>query len=332
VAPWRVVITDFTDTGQEIEEQVFADSGLDVELVSAAESRAQGLPSATAGADALLVQFATIDSSLIESLTSCRVISRYGIGVDMIDLGAAAKAGIPVVNVPDFCIDEVSTQTIGFLIDLNRQTWPLNAHVHGGAWGSPVSVTPPRRLKGQTLGIVGLGAIGKEVARKAAVLGLHVIAHDPYATLDPDSPITLHSLDELLENADYVTLHCPLNDSTRGLIGAAELNRMKPSAYLLNLSRGPVVDQGALYLALTSGVISGAALDVLVTEPPAADDPLLRIDHLIITPHTSSWSVESAQQLRRDAAQNVVDALLGHDLRSVVNRPLSVNEHLEPTP
>lgn len=327
----RVVITDFTDPDQSIEEAVFAASGLDIELVSAAESRSKGVASTTVGADALLVQFATIDAALIETLTSCKVISRYGIGVDMIDLAAARSAGIPVTNVPDFCIDEVSTQTIGFLIDLNRQTVPLNAHVHAGKWGSPIALAAPRRLGGQTLGVVGLGAIGREVARKAGAIGLRVIAYDPFAQPSPGSSVTMHPLEDVLAASDYVSLHCPLNDSTRGLINATRLALMKPSAFLLNLSRGPVVDEAALHEALVAHRIAGAALDVMVSEPPATDNPLLGLDNVILTPHTSSWSAESAQQLRRDAARNVVDALSGKTLRSVVNRPLAPRAQLEST-
>ena len=321
---WRVVMTDFTEPGHAIESEVFTASGLDIELVGAEESQARGLASTTDGADALLVQFANIDRDLIATLDRCRVISRYGIGVDMVDLEAAAAAGIPVANVPDFCIDEVSTQTIGFLIDLNRRSLQLDRHVHEKRWGaSAPAVTPPRRLAGQTLGIVGLGAIGREVARKAQALGLTVIAHDPYANVDAGSSIRLVDLAELLVSSDYVSLHCPLNDATRGLIGRAELAAMPPTSYLLNLSRGPVVQQDALVHALRTGEIEGAALDVLVTEPPSPDDPILFLDNVIITPHSSSWSVESALQLRRDAAENVVVALSGGTPRSVVNRPVA---------
>src|SRR5260370_13075573 len=135
----------------------------------------------------------------------------------MIDLGAAARAGIPVANVPDFCIDEVSTQTIGFRIDFHRRTLPLNAHVHAGRWGSPRPVTPPRRLAGQVGGIVGLGAIGRAVDAKAEALGVRVLAHDPYADGAPG--VQMVGLDDLLAQADYVSLHCPLTDETRGLIG-----------------------------------------------------------------------------------------------------------------
>jgi D-3-phosphoglycerate dehydrogenase len=317
VAPWRVVITDFTEPGHEIESAVFADAGLDVELIGAKETARLGLPAAVVVADALIVQFATIGPQLIESLTRCRVISRYGIGVDMIDLAAASRAGIPVANVPDFCIDEVSTQTIGFLVDLNRQTVALNRHVHDGRWGSPPPVAPPRRLAGQVLGIIGLGAIGRAVAAKAKALGVRILAHDPYASGAPG--VELVELEQLLEAADYVTVHCPLTSETRGLIAAPEFAAMKSTAYLLNLSRGPVVDQAALLTALEQGEIAGAALDVLQTEPPAAGDPLLARDDVLLTPHTASWSAESAVQLRRDAAQNVVDALSGRTPRSVVN-------------
>jgi D-3-phosphoglycerate dehydrogenase len=321
MARFRVVMTDFTEPGHDIEAEVFAVSGLDIELVGAEESRERGLAATTAGADALLVQFATIDAALIQTLTSCRVISRYGIGVDMVDLDAAGAAGIPVANVPDFCIDEVSTQTVGFLIDLNRRTIELDRHVHAGQWGrSAPPVAPPRRLAGQTLGIVGLGAIGREVARKAQALGLRVLATDPYAAADQVPGISLVPLPDLLARSDYVTLHCPLTDATRGLVGTAELATMKPGAYLLNLSRGPVVQQDALVEALRSGRIAGAALDVLTTEPPGADDPVLALDNVIITPHSSSWSLESGRQLRHDAAQNVVDVLSGGSARSIVNR------------
>jgi D-3-phosphoglycerate dehydrogenase len=312
-----VVITDFNGPGHDIESAVFAAAGLDIHLVGPDEAARFGLAAAIADADALLVQFATVGPPLIKALTRCRVISRYGIGVDMIDLPAASRAGIPVANVPDFCIDEVSTQTIGFLIDLNRRTIPLNEHVHAGRWGSPAPVTPPRRLAGQVLGVVGLGAIGREVARKAQALGIRVLAYDPYAGGTPG--VELVGLDELLAAADYLTLHCPLTEETRGLIGPRQLAAMKPTAYLLNLSRGPVVVQGSLFEALQANQIAGAALDVMTTEPPAADDPLLGRDDVLITPHSSSWSVESALQLRRDAAQNVVDALSGRMPRSVVN-------------
>jgi D-3-phosphoglycerate dehydrogenase len=322
VTSFRVVLTDFTDPHQDIETDVFKRSGLDITLVRAEPGTDRDLAILGPPADALLVQFAQVRKDVIDSLQNCKVISRYGIGVDMIDLEAAAARGIPVANVPDFCIDEVSTQTIGFLVDLNRHTRELDDYVRTGGWGHrPVPCAAPRRLAGQVLGIVGLGAIGREVARKAGALGLIVLAHDPFVESAP-AGVTLVDLDALLQRSDYVTLHCPLVPQTRGLIGAAAFAQMKPTAYLLNLSRGPVVDQDALLAALTDGSIAGAAVDVLTTEPPAIDDPLLSLPNLLVTPHSSSWSAESSDQLRHDAAANVVEALSGRLPRSIVNRSL----------
>jgi D-3-phosphoglycerate dehydrogenase / 2-oxoglutarate reductase len=320
VNTFRVVVTDLTESGNDIELAVFADSGLPIDLVTAAETGRAGLLAATAGAHALMVQFATIDRALIDTLTSCVVIARYGVGVDMVDIDAATRMGIPVANVPHYCIDEVSLQTIGFVLDLSRRTLPLAAHVRAGRWGTVPPVTPPSRLRGQVLGVVGFGAIGSEVARKAQALGLEVVAYDPFAMPDRHPAVSFVSLPQLLVQSDYVSLHCPLTDATRGLIGAAELAQMKPSAYLLNLSRGPVVDQAALTHALTAGVIQGAALDVLATEPPDPADPLLQLDSVIVTPHIASWSLEAAVELRREVAQAVVDALSGREPASVVNR------------
>jgi D-3-phosphoglycerate dehydrogenase / 2-oxoglutarate reductase len=320
VFEYRVVVTDLTESGNDIELEVFAQSGLSIDLVTAEQTGRGGLLAATAGAHALMVQFATIDRTVIDTLTSCLVIARYGVGVDMVDIDAATDMGIPVANVPHYCIDEVSSQTIGFVLDLNRRTIPLAAHVRAGRWGTVPPVTPPRRLRGQVLGVVGFGAIGSEVGRKARALGLEVIAHDPFAAPDAHPGISFVSLSQLLAHSDYVTLHCPLTDATRGLIGAAALAQMKPSAYLLNLSRGPVVDQIALTDALRTGVIQGAALDVLSAEPPDPADALLQLDNVIVTPHIASWSVEAGVELRREVAQSVVDALQGRQPASVVNR------------
>jgi D-3-phosphoglycerate dehydrogenase / 2-oxoglutarate reductase len=306
VTSFRVVLTDFTDPHQDIEADVFKRSGLDITLVRAEPGTDRDLATLAPDADALLVQFAQVRKDVIDSLHNCKVISRYGIGVDMIDLEAAAARGIPVANV----------------LDLNRHTHDLHDYVRTGGWGHrPVSVTAPRRVAGQVLGVVGLGAIGREVARKGGALGLVVLAHDPFVE-SPPAGVTLVDLDTLLQRSDYVTLHCPLVPQTRGLIDAAAFAKMKPTASLLNLSRGPVVDQDALLAALTDGSIAGAAVDVLTTEPPAIDDPLLSLPNLLVTPHSSSWSAESSDQLRHDAAENIVEALSGRAPRSVVNRGL----------
>jgi D-3-phosphoglycerate dehydrogenase len=321
MARFKIVITDFGEPDNELEEAELRASGLDYELVRLNARSADELIPQIQGAHALIVQWASISRPVIDSLQQCRVISRYGIGVDMIDLEAARERGILVCNVPDFCIEEVSTHTIAFVLALNRHILAHHAHVTSGKWGGPPGGAPVR-LSRQSIGVVGLGKIGSEVARKAKGLGLRVYAYDPY--LKPEQAETLGveliGLDDLLRRSDYLSIHCPLTKETRHLIGAEQLARIKPSAYLINMARGPVVDQVALYNALAKGVIAGAAVDVLEQEPPRPDDPLLELPNVLFTPHTSSWSAESVVQLRRDVARNVVLVLRGDPPRAVVNR------------
>ena len=317
---FKIVITDFGDPSHELEEAELRASGLDYELVRLNIRSADELIPHVADADALIVQWASISRPVIEALQKCRVISRYGIGVDMVDLEAASERGIPVCNVPDYCIDEVSTHTIAFVLALNRRLLPQAAHVAAGKWGGAPGGMPAR-LSMQSMGVLGLGRIGREVARKAQGMGLKVLAHDPY--LQPDLAqalgVELLGLDELLRRSDYLSIHCPLTKETRHLIGAAQLALMKPTAFLINMARGPVVDQPALYQALVNGVIAGAAADVLEQEPPDPNDPLLKLPNMMVTPHASSASTESVVQLRQDVARNVVRVLRGEAPRAVVN-------------
>lgn len=318
----KVVITDFGAPDSEVEKAVLQESGLDIELVRLNTHNPEEIIEHTTDADALLVGFAPVGRPIIERLTRCRVISRYGIGVNNVDLQAASERNIIVCNVPDYCTEEVSTHTLAFLLYLNRHIHLQDKLVRSGQWSLAMKGTIPSRLPGQVLGLVGLGNIGRMVARKAQGLGLRVLSYDPY--LDPDkgreAGVELVSLEEMLARSDYVSLHCPLTDETHHLIGAAQLKLMKPSAFLINMARGPVVDQPALYQALVEQTIAGAALDVLEQEPPAPEEPILQLDNVIFTPHSSSATVESAFQLRRDTARNAVAVLQGMIPRWVVNR------------
>ena len=326
MSSFKIVITDFGDPSHELEEAELRASGLDYELVRLNTRSADELMPHVVDADALIVQWASISRPLIESMQKCRVISRYGIGVDMVDLEAASERGIPVCNVPDYCIDEVSTHTIAFVLALNRRLFAQTAHVASGKWGGAPGGMPAR-LNLQSMGVLGLGRIGREVARKAQGMGLKVLAFDPY--LQPDQAqglgVELVGLDDLLRRADYLSIHCPLTKETRHLIGAAQLALMKPTAFLINMARGPVVDQPALYQALVNGVIAGAAADVLEQEPPDPNDPLLKLPNMMVTPHSSSASTESVVQLRQDVARNVVRVLRGDAPRAVVN-PQALNK------
>ncbi len=321
MAQYKVVLTDFGAPDTEVEEAELRQSGLDIQLLRLNTRVPEEIVQHAVDADALMVGYAQIRRPVIERLERCRVISRYGIGVDMVDLQAATERGILVCNVPDFCIEEVSTHTIAFLLSLNRHILSHDRHVRSRKW-SPFPGGPPTRLPGQVLGVVGLGNIGQAVARKAQCLGLRVLAYDPYIAPDKPQQLGVESVgfEDLLRQSDYVSLHCPLTQETHHLIGKSRLELMKPSAFLINMARGPVVDQPALYQALVKGTIAGAALDVFEQEPPQPDDPLFQLENVIFTPHASSWSRESERQVRQDTARNVVTVLHGKVPRSVVNR------------
>jgi D-3-phosphoglycerate dehydrogenase len=321
MAQYKVVLTDFGAPDTEVEEAELCQSGLDIQLLRLNTHVPEEIIQHAVDAHGLMVGYAQIQRPVIERLERCRVISRYGIGVDMVDIPAATERGILVCNVPDFCIEEVSTHTIAFLLSLNRNVLGLDRHVRSGKW-SPFPGAAPTRLPGQVLGVVGLGNIGQAVARKAKGLGLRVLTYDPYI-----APEKAHQLgaervafEDLLRQSDYVSLHCPLTQETHHLIGESQLELMKPSAFLINVARGPVVDQPALYQALVKGTVAGAALDVFEQEPPQAEDPLFQLQNVIFTPHSSSWSRESALQVRQDTARNVVTVLQGKIPHSVVNR------------
>ena len=328
MAQYKVVITDFGSPENELEANELRNSGLDIELVRLNAKTPEELLPHVADADGLIVQWTNISREVIQALQKCKVISRYGIGVDMIDLAAAGEHGIPVCNTPDYCIDEVSTHTLSFLLMLNRNIVAQDQHVRAGKWGSPNPV-PPSRLSTQTLGIIGMGNIGRVVVQKAKAFGLTILVFDPYLSAEKaaESGAEKVELDELLRRSDYVSIHCPLTEETRHLISTKQFQSMKPTGYLINMARGPIVDQAALYQALLNKTIAGAALDVFEKEPPPADEPLLKLDNVIFTPHLSSWSAESFVQLRRDVVNNIVVVLRGESPRAVVNRKFLVSKN-----
>lgn len=272
-------------------------------------------------ADALLVQYAPITESVLSRLERCRVIARYGVGVDSIDLAAATRHGVVVCNVRSYCATEVADQAMSLLLALARRTALMNEQVKSGIWDVYRDGLPIRRLGEQVLGIVGFGNIGRTVATRARAFGLKVLAYDPL--LDPEaasalgaSPVTL---EELLRRSDFVSIHAPLAAETRHLIDAPQLALMKPSACLINTSRGGLVCEAALVKALKEGRIAGAGLDVLEKEPPDPANPLLQMKNVILTPHASFYSQESLRELHVKAATAVATVLVGKVPEDVVN-------------
>lgn len=315
---FQVAVTDSVFPNLDPAREVLSRVGAQLEL--AAEPTPDAIMRVARHADAILVTYAKITADMIRQLTKCRVISRFGIGVDNVDIAEATKAGIVVTKVPDYCIDEVSDHAVALLLALVRKIPFINAQVHGGTWHMP-AVVPIHRLRGTTLGLVGFGRIPQLVTPKARAFGMQVIAYDPYVPKEVFSGVGVEGVDfpTLLETSDYVSIHSPLVPETKNLFNADAFKRMKRTAYLVNTARGPIVDEAALAEALDAGEIAGAALDVLAQEPPPADSPLFGRDNVILTPHTSFYSEESLIELQTKAAKEVTAVLTGHRPFNPVN-------------
>jgi D-3-phosphoglycerate dehydrogenase len=314
-----VAVTDYTFESLDTERAILEPLGFTVvgrrcrtppELIDLVEE-----------ADGVITQFAPVNAAVIEAMRRARVIVRYGIGVDNIDLDAARARGIPVCNVPTYCLDEVADHTLALLLALTRQVVSHCTHIRGGQWGGATRLTAMHALKELTVGIVGFGRIGREVAGRLRAFKCRVLAADPMVppTEIERAGCTPVSLDELLRSADVVSLHCPSTAGTRRLIDRTALAKMKRSALLINVARGDVVDSEALVEALQDGRLGGAGLDVFDPEPIPPDHPLLGMSNVILTPHIASASVPAATALRTMVAQTVVKALRGEPLPNVVN-------------
>ncbi|MEE9199361.1 MAG: C-terminal binding protein [Dehalococcoidia bacterium] len=263
---------------------------------------------------------APIRRKAVQGLERCRVIVRYGVGLDTLEPEAATERGIVIANVPDFCMEEVSNHAMMMLLACAKKLGRLNAWVKEGHWGREL-LKPMGAIHGQTLGLVGCGNIARATAVKARAFNMEVLGYDPF--IDPSVPrasgIEVVGLQELLERSDYVSLHTPLTPETRHLMGEKELQLMKPSAFLINTSRGPVVNEGALIKALQEGWIAGAGLDVFEREPIDPDSPLLKMDNVVVTPHTASYSDAAFDELHHRVAEEMVRVLTGHWPLHLVN-------------
>jgi len=285
---------------------------VDPELRMAKSASADDILGVARDADAVLVTYAKLPGELLKELRRCKVIGRFGLGVDNIDIPAAAQLGIAVTYVPDYCLREVSDHAMALLLALARKIPFSNRLVQSGRWEVP-PIVPLRRLEGQVLGLVGFGNIPRALAPKAKAFGLKVITHDPYVSADAlRAPgVESTSFTDLLARSDFVSVHAPLLPATRGLMNAVAFARMKKGAFLVNTARGPLVDETALIAALDSGHLGGAALDVVTVEPLAKDSPLLGRDNVILTPHTAFYSVEALEELQTKCATDVARVLLG---------------------
>lgn len=313
---FTVVITD-CDHGS-IEEEKSEMAAINARLVLLPAGMPNDLVESCARAEGIINQYALLTREFLERLPRCQVIARYGVGVDTIDLQAATDLGIIVANVPDYCIDEVADHSLALLLAVVRKTAFYDRRIKAGEWDFRPGM-PIFRMRGKTMGLIGSGKIGMEVARRIASFGVRVIAYDPY--LKPaELPFELVSLDYLLRESDFISIHCPLNEGTRHLVGTEAFEKMAKKPIIINTSRGPIIAEKALIAALQAGQVSGAGLDVLEKEPPDSASPLMKMGNVVLSPHVGFYSAASISELKRRTARNVAEVLTGKWPAAVVNK------------
>ncbi len=304
----KVAYTDFIQSDLDLEAGLLGEAGMTLVPAAAPCRTPDEVIRLADGAFGLLVQAAPVTRAVFEALPALRVVSVPGIGVDSIDLDAAGDHGVWVANVPDANLTEVATHAVAMTLSLIRHLPLFDRDVHGGTWG--YELTGPLHRPGHlTFGLVGLGRIGRLTASYAAPMFGSIMAFDPLVPQDawPGEVVRVEDLAALFRQSDVVSLHLPLTAETQGLVGAELLAEMKPGSYLVNVSRGPIVDIGALLAALDRGHLAGAALDVLPHEPPAADDPVLGHPRVLLSPHAAFYSLESEEELARRSVTNITD-------------------------
>jgi D-3-phosphoglycerate dehydrogenase len=319
-----VVVADYDFGDVDLERSIIDAAGF--ELVAAQCKTEDDVVAVARDAHAVIAQYATVGARAIEAFTQCRVIARYGTGVDIVDVDAATRRGILVTNVPnDWCQDEVADHAVALLLAEARKLRRYDQQTRAGVWrwrsGQPIY-----RLRGQIMGLLSFGAIAQAIAQRTAGFGIVVIAHDPFvdpATMETQG-VEPVSFDQLLERSDFLVIQAPLTSATHDLFDESHLRRLKPTAILINTARGPIVNDHALYRALKEGWISGAGLDDLAEEPAKQRDwqpsnPLFTLDNVIITPHAAYYSEESIRTVRQFAAEEVVRVLTGRPALSPVN-------------
>jgi D-3-phosphoglycerate dehydrogenase len=316
----KVAVTDYGFDNLDIEKSILEPLGCQVVGQRTAKDPAQ-LIELVKDADAVITQFAPVNAAVIGAMQKCKIIVRYGIGVDNVDLKAAAAKKIPVCNVPDYCTDEVADHTLALILAATRQVVPCANVVKAGQWRMPVPVTVVRALKDMTVGVVALGRIGREVANRLKPFKCRIVVFDPALTTEKIRAAGCEpvGLNELYAQSDLITLHCPSTEQTRYMINAQSLAKMKPGVILVNASRGTLVKTLDLVAALRSGHVSAAALDVTDPEPLSADSPLLAMDNVIVTSHMAAASPQAVVKLQTEPALAVARAIKSEPLVNVVN-------------
>jgi len=318
MAKYKVVVTDLGYQTYDYEKNVLKEVGAEVVLANA-HTEDEGIK-ACKDADGILNRTTPMTAKVIAALEKCKVIARYGVGVDNVDLNAATKKGIVVANVPNYCNDEVSTLAVALMLALARKVVSHDKAVRAGAWDIG-SKDPIYRTAGKTLGLVGFGRIARTVAKKMAGFEMKLLAYDPFITPEQgrEAGAEMVELETVLSKSDFISIHAPMTTNTKHMINAKTLALMKPTAYLVNTSRGGLVDTAALAKALWEKRIAGAGLDVYEVEPLPMDSPLRKLDNVILTDHAGWYSEDSIVELQTCAAMAVAAVLAGKRPESAVN-------------
>jgi D-3-phosphoglycerate dehydrogenase len=316
--PDKVILTGTVLPDSDVEERIVEETGVNLEIVDVSSTQ-ELIESATDPIGIMTIE-TEIDASVLEAFPNLEFISVHGIGVDMVDVEAATERGIPVFNTPEYCLEEVTTHTMGLILACERRICQYDDDVEAGGWdyelGGPIT-----RLSTKTVGVVGLGAIGVEVVRRLAGFGVDIVGYDPYVSEAEmrQEGVEKVAFETLCERSDVVTVHTPLTESTRHLLDASAFESMGPGVTFVNAARGGIVDHDALYDALNDGTVAYAGLDVLETEPPD-DDRFTELDNVIVTPHAAWYSEDALTELQRTAGENVAEFIRGDLPEYIVNR------------
>jgi len=322
---FKVAVTDYVFPNLDIEKQEL--KKIEAELIESTGSDEENIIKAAKDADAILNCYAELTPRVIESLKNCKVIARYGIGVNNVNMLTATKKGIIVTNVPDYCIEEVSDHALALILACARKICQLNKTVKSGKWDFK-DYRPIYRLKGQTLGIVSFGKIPRRLVEKVSAYKFNIIAYDPYVDKEIAAKynVKLVTFEELLKESDIITIHAPLTKETKGIFGSEQFKLMKNSAYLINTARGGLIKDNDLAQALKEGEIAGAGLDLLEDENVDSHHPLVNLENVIITPHSAFYSEQALKDLQYKAVQEVIRVLTGENPKSCVNPEVFENK------
>ena len=319
-----VLITDYAWPTIDVEKGVLHEVA---DIIPAPDTRESTLMSLAEDADAILFNWAQVSEGVVRAATKCKILSRYGVGIDNIPVDLATDLGILVTNIPDYCMEEVTDHAMGLLLTLNRRIFQFDALVRDGHADSMDLSVNVLQLRGHKLGLVGIGRIGGLMISKAQAFGLDVIAYDPYVSEEQAEAMNVRKveLSELAKESDFISLHAPLTPETKWVVDEKFLQSMKPTAFLVNVARGPLVKTDAIVQALRENWIAGAALDVLEEEPVPADHPLIDLDNVILTPHSAFFSQQSIRELAFRCANQVKDVLQGKTPENVRNSDVLSN-------